>query len=125
MRLLQDLLSLQSSGYAVVFLEELSTTTIPLAAPTYDLPATVVTIASATVPIQYVIDTEDGVILSNGAILLPGSATEVNGVTVSLAPSATQLVVGPTTVALTGGSSPVQVKLALVITSGVVLVVDR
>ena len=56
-------------------------------------------------PVQYVTDTEGGVILSNGATLLPGNATEANGVTVSLVSSATQLIVGSTTIALTGGSA--------------------
>ncbi|KAF3041425.1 hypothetical protein E8E11_005035 [Didymella keratinophila] len=99
-------LSLQSTGSALVVLGKSSTTTIPLVAParTKNLPATVVTIASATVSIQYVTGTAGGIFLSNGDTLLPGSATEMNGVTVSLAPSVTQLVVGTLTVKLTGGA---------------------
>lgn len=100
-----QVLSLQSTGSALIVLGKSSTTTIPLVAPapTDNLPATVVTFASATIPIQYVTGTAGGVILPNGKTLLPGSATEVNGVTVSLEPSASKFVVGTSTVELTGG----------------------
>lgn len=102
-----QILSLQSTGSALIVLGQSSTTTIPLVGPvpTDNLPETVVTIASTTVPIRHVTGTAGGVILSNGDTLLPGSATEVNEVTVSLAPSATQLVVASSTVELTGGAA--------------------
>lgn len=101
-----QVLSLRLTGSGLVVLGETSAATIPLVAPAPkdNLPATVITIASTTVPIQYVTGTASGVILSNDETLLPGSATEVDGVTVSLAPSATQLVVGLSTIALTGGA---------------------
>lgn len=98
-------LSLQSTGSALIVLGQSSTTTIPLVAPapTDNLQATAVTIASAIVPIQYVTGTAGGIILPDGHTLLPGSATEVNGVTLSLAPSATELIIGTSTAKLTGG----------------------
>lgn len=76
-----------------------------ISAHTDDLLIVAITIASTSVPSQYVTGTAGGVILSNGDTLLPGRATELNGVTVSLAPSATEIVVAFSTIKLTGGAA--------------------
>ncbi|PSN69815.1 hypothetical protein BS50DRAFT_618795 [Corynespora cassiicola Philippines] len=97
-----QVLSLGYSGAEIFVLGSGLTSTIPLfvpAATDYDL-VTTVSVGSLQYTFTYATGTEGGIRLPNGATILPGSTTTVDGTVLYFASSATEIVIGSKTVPL-------------------------
>ncbi|KAF2500081.1 hypothetical protein BU16DRAFT_556569 [Lophium mytilinum] len=95
-----DTIVLAPSGTALV----IDGTEMIKPAPLTPAPApapTTLFVGSSALPITYATATGGGVILPNGGTLLPGSTTVYSGVTISLMPSETAIVVAGSTIPLT------------------------
>ncbi|KAF2814038.1 uncharacterized protein BDZ99DRAFT_473163 [Mytilinidion resinicola] len=95
-----ETIALVPSGTALVVDGTETIKPVPFTPAPAPAPTTLL-VGSSALPITYATATGGGVILPNGGTLLPGSTTVYNGVTISLTPSETAIVVAGSTVPLT------------------------
>lgn len=105
-------ISLSPSETAII----IGTNTVPLTPPATPAAASIL-IGSSLLPVSFATASGGGVILPNGATLLPGSTTVYNGVTISLSPYETAVVVGTSTIPLSPGTTPAPVAASLLLGS--------